>query len=126
MRAIEPIDGINLMKRIRKSDKLTDLARGPGRLAAALEIDKRLDGVAYVPMVRFGLGLRFGRLRTFAQLCASASRVRWAGYCVSSRRTVLSLAAQRDKKSLYLLSLDSNWQWFADGSDARNSAAVRH
>ena len=45
MRAIEPIDGINLMKRIRKSDKLTDLARGPGRLAAALEIDKRLDGV---------------------------------------------------------------------------------
>jgi len=25
-----------------------------------------------------------------------------------------------------LLSLDSNWQWFADGSDARNSAAVRH
>jgi DNA-3-methyladenine glycosylase len=26
------------------SDKLTDLARGPGRLAAALEIDQRLDG----------------------------------------------------------------------------------
>ena len=45
MRAIEPIDGINLMKRIRKTDKLTDLARGPRRLAAALEIDKRLDGV---------------------------------------------------------------------------------
>ncbi len=45
LRAIEPIDGINLMKRLRKSDKLTDLARGPGRLAAALEIDKRLDGV---------------------------------------------------------------------------------
>jgi DNA-3-methyladenine glycosylase len=33
------------MKRLRKTDKLRDLARGPGRLAAALQIDQRLDGV---------------------------------------------------------------------------------
>jgi DNA-3-methyladenine glycosylase len=33
------------MKRLRKTDKLTDLARGPGRLAVALQIDRRLDGV---------------------------------------------------------------------------------
>jgi len=45
LRAIEPLDGINLMKRLRKIDKVTDLARGPGRLARALEIDQRLDGV---------------------------------------------------------------------------------
>jgi DNA-3-methyladenine glycosylase len=45
LRAIEPLEGINLMKRLRKTDKLTDLARGPGRLAAALQIDQRLDGV---------------------------------------------------------------------------------
>jgi DNA-3-methyladenine glycosylase len=45
LRAIEPIDGIKLMKRLRKTDKLTDLARGPGRLAAALQVDRRLDGV---------------------------------------------------------------------------------
>jgi DNA-3-methyladenine glycosylase len=45
LRAIEPLDGISLMKRLRKTDKLTDLARGPGRLAVALEIDPRLDGV---------------------------------------------------------------------------------
>jgi DNA-3-methyladenine glycosylase len=44
LRAIEPLEGINLMKRFRKTEKLTDLARGPGRLAAALQIDKRLDG----------------------------------------------------------------------------------
>jgi DNA-3-methyladenine glycosylase len=44
LRAIEPLDGINLMERVRKTDKLTDLARGPGRLAAALEIDQSLDG----------------------------------------------------------------------------------
>jgi DNA-3-methyladenine glycosylase len=45
LRAIEPLEGINLMKQLRKTDRLTDLARGPGRLAAALQIDKRLDGV---------------------------------------------------------------------------------
>ena len=33
------------MKRFRKTEKLRDLARGPGRLAAALQIDRRLDGV---------------------------------------------------------------------------------
>jgi DNA-3-methyladenine glycosylase len=33
------------MERRRKTDKLMDLARGPGRLAAALQIDQRLDGV---------------------------------------------------------------------------------
>jgi DNA-3-methyladenine glycosylase len=44
LRAIEPLEGINLMKRLRKTDKLKDLARGPGRLAAALQIDQRLDG----------------------------------------------------------------------------------
>jgi 3-methyladenine DNA glycosylase Mpg len=28
-----------------KTDKLIDLARGPGRLAAALQVDERLDGL---------------------------------------------------------------------------------
>ena len=45
LRAIEPLEGINLMKRLRNTDKLRDLARGPGRLAAALQIDQRFDGV---------------------------------------------------------------------------------
>jgi DNA-3-methyladenine glycosylase len=45
LRALEPLEGIDLMKRFRKTDKLTDLARGPGRLAAALEIGPSLDGV---------------------------------------------------------------------------------
>jgi DNA-3-methyladenine glycosylase len=45
LRALEPLDGIKLMQRHRKTDKLTDLARGPGRLAAALQIDQRRNGV---------------------------------------------------------------------------------
>jgi DNA-3-methyladenine glycosylase len=45
LRAIEPLEGVSLMKRLRKTERLMDLARGPGRLATALQIDKRLDGV---------------------------------------------------------------------------------
>lgn len=45
LRALEPLEGIERMQRRRKTDKLIDLARGPGRLAAALQIDRRLDGV---------------------------------------------------------------------------------
>ena len=43
LRALEPLEGINLMERSRATDKLTDLARGPGRLAAALQIGPQLD-----------------------------------------------------------------------------------
>ena len=45
LRALEPLEGITLMERSRKTDKVIDLARGPGRLAVALQIDRRLDGV---------------------------------------------------------------------------------
>ena len=45
IRAIEPTDGIAIMERNRGTERLRDLARGPGRLSAALEIDLRLDGI---------------------------------------------------------------------------------
>jgi DNA-3-methyladenine glycosylase len=45
IRAIEPTDGIALMKQNRGTERLRDLARGPGRLSAALAIDRRLDGI---------------------------------------------------------------------------------
>jgi DNA-3-methyladenine glycosylase len=45
LRALEPLDGINLMERHRGTDNLMDLTRGPGRLSEALQIDKRMDGV---------------------------------------------------------------------------------
>ena len=45
IRAIEPTDGITIMERNRGTERVQDLARGPGRLSAALEIDRRLDGI---------------------------------------------------------------------------------
>jgi DNA-3-methyladenine glycosylase len=45
IRALEPLEGIELMQRHRKTTRLLDLTRGPGRLAAALQIDRRHDGL---------------------------------------------------------------------------------
>jgi DNA-3-methyladenine glycosylase len=45
IRAIEPTDGIAIMARHRGTDRVRDLARGPGRLCAALAIDRRLNGI---------------------------------------------------------------------------------
>ncbi len=45
IRAVEPLEGIDRMKRHRGTAEVLDLTRGPGRLAAAMRIDKRLDGV---------------------------------------------------------------------------------
>ncbi len=45
IRALEPLEGIELMQRHRKTTRLLDLTRGPGRLAAAFQIDGRHDGL---------------------------------------------------------------------------------
>ena len=45
LRALAPTHGIELMQRHRGTPRLFDLARGPGRLATALGIDRRFDGV---------------------------------------------------------------------------------
>jgi DNA-3-methyladenine glycosylase len=45
LRALEPLDGIHLMQLRRAQARLTDLARGPGRLAQAMGIDLRQDGL---------------------------------------------------------------------------------
>ncbi|HEV2194399.1 MAG TPA: DNA-3-methyladenine glycosylase [Candidatus Acidoferrum sp.] len=45
IRALEPLEGIAIMQRHRKTTELLSLTRGPGRLAQALQIDRRHDGV---------------------------------------------------------------------------------
>lgn len=45
LRAIEPLEGIAAMEKNRGVAAPRDLTRGPGRLAAALVIDKSLDGL---------------------------------------------------------------------------------
>jgi len=52
LRALEPLAGIDQMRRARKrvhgagkEDRLLDLARGPGRLTSAMQVDLRHDGI---------------------------------------------------------------------------------
>ncbi|MBO3839876.1 MAG: DNA-3-methyladenine glycosylase [Thermoproteota archaeon] len=42
IRALEPIKGVEMMKRFRKTDDLLKLTNGPGRLTEAMRIDKKL------------------------------------------------------------------------------------
>ncbi|HEX2386607.1 MAG TPA: DNA-3-methyladenine glycosylase [Candidatus Binatia bacterium] len=43
IRALEPIEGIELMQRRRRTDELRKLASGPGKLCLAMAIDKALN-----------------------------------------------------------------------------------
>lgn len=45
LRALEPLDGIERMQRFRGRVGLLDLARGPGRLTQAMQIDLSQDGL---------------------------------------------------------------------------------
>jgi DNA-3-methyladenine glycosylase len=45
IRALEPVEGVSIMRQNRGVERLGDLTRGPGRLAQALRIDRSLDGL---------------------------------------------------------------------------------
>ncbi len=45
IRALEPLEGIPITQQNRGIERLRDLARGPGRLTAALRVDLGLDGL---------------------------------------------------------------------------------
>jgi DNA-3-methyladenine glycosylase len=45
IRAVEPLEGIELMKKHRGCAQMLGLTRGPGRLAAAFKIDRGHDGI---------------------------------------------------------------------------------
>ena len=45
IRALEPLEGLSLMEGRRRTTRVLDLCRGPGRLCQALAIDRDLDGI---------------------------------------------------------------------------------
>jgi DNA-3-methyladenine glycosylase len=44
IRAVEPVDGVELMKHRRKTSALRNLASGPGKLCQAFAVDRSLNG----------------------------------------------------------------------------------
>ena len=81
VRAVEPLEGIRFMQRRRGTTRLLDLARGPGRLAQAMDINKRYDGLNLCAGRRLWLGaeirpagpigatIRIGITRDVHRLC---------------------------------------------------------
>ena len=80
IRAVEPLEGIELMQRHRKTTRTLDLTRGPGRLAAAFQINRSHDGLDLcapgplwlgetdLPVGRIGKTVRIGITRAADQL----------------------------------------------------------
>ena len=80
VRAVEPLEGIDFMQRRRGTTRLHDLTRGPGRLAQAMDINKRYDGLnlcadgnlwlgdAVRPASPIGASIRIGITRDVHQL----------------------------------------------------------
>jgi len=80
LRALEPLEGIPLMEQHRGTQRLADLTRGPGRLAKAMDVDKRFDGVdlcdegalwlgaAMKRRGKIGISIRIGITREVHQL----------------------------------------------------------
>jgi len=81
IRAVEPLEGIEFMQRRRRTTRLHDLTRGPGRLAQAMDINKRYDGVnlcaggklwlgdALRPVGEIGVSIRIGITRDVHRPC---------------------------------------------------------
>ncbi len=62
LRAIEPLQGVAIMQALRGVARLTDVARGPGRLAQALAIEGALDGLDLCQAGRLWLGRGVGEV----------------------------------------------------------------
>lgn len=48
VRALEPIEGLERMKQLRYNNDMRSLTNGPGKLCAAMELDKRFYGIDLV------------------------------------------------------------------------------
>jgi DNA-3-methyladenine glycosylase len=83
VRALEPIEGLALMRARRDIENSLDLCRGPGRLCRALAIDRSLDGLDLFAKSQLWLArtraapLRVGRSRRIGVTRAKERRLRF-------------------------------------------------
>ena len=74
LRAIEPVEGIETMQRLRGVTRIRDLTRGPGRLAQAMAIDFKQNGLDMCGPSPLWLGAAPGVRRRIGRRCALGFR----------------------------------------------------
>jgi DNA-3-methyladenine glycosylase len=90
IRALEPLEGIEIMQQRRGTTRLHDLTRGPGRLAQAMDINKRNDGLNLCANGKLWLGERCGLQALSASASESASRAMFTARAGSMNAAALS------------------------------------
>ena len=102
VRAVEPVEGLALMRSRRAVEAVRDLCRGPGRLCRAFDIDRALDGVDLFTHPALWLGasagarVPIGQSRRIGVTRAASRRLRFyeAGSLYVSGPARLSPAAR--------------------------------
>lgn len=83
LRAIEPLEGAERMKRNRGTNNVTRLASGPGNLTRALGIDRELNGEDMITSPRLFVeqGFSTGKIGISSRVGVSAGKsLRWRFY----------------------------------------------
>ena len=95
VRAVEPLQGIELMQKRRGCERIRDLCRGPGRLCQALAIDRSLDGTDLFSNPNLWLasdGERSARIRTSARIGVTKAAERRLRFYISENPYVSGAA----------------------------------
>ncbi len=69
IRAVEPLSGIEKMKQHRKTEKISNLCSGPGKLCLALGIDKKYNGLKLGKEMKvFDDGFKIGKVAASSRI----------------------------------------------------------
>ena len=103
LRALEPLEGVELMQRRRGVERRLDIARGPGRLASALDIDRRYDGIDLCgrgPLWLASAVLAVGRIECSARIGISREIERKLRFFERDNAFVSGPRSSRTRRSL--------------------------
>jgi len=92
IRAVEPLTGIDLMQRRRRTNSLRDLCRGPARLCEAFEIGRSFDGWPLVTPKRLWIAREAptatARMATSARIGVTSAYEQQLRFFVPNNRSV--------------------------------------
>lgn len=82
IRAVEPLKGIEQMKKNRHTEKLNNLCSGPGKLCQALKITRQLNGLKLGKEVKvYDDGFKMGKIGSSSRIgIKDAQDLQWRFY----------------------------------------------